>query len=79
MWLVPRCETDWKFDSSAGDRGPRRPANVGRRPVGFRRRYIVAHFQKQITPDCRGAAILAQNNLKYLIETDPVPNAVIPI
>jgi len=35
--------------------------------------------EAQVTPDCRVAVILAQNNLKYLIETDPVPNAVIPI
>jgi len=35
--------------------------------------------EAQATPDCRGAVILAQNNLKDLIETDPVPNAVIPI
>jgi len=35
--------------------------------------------EAQVTPDCRVAVILAKNNLKYLIETDPVPNAVIPI
>jgi len=35
--------------------------------------------EAQVTPDCRVAVILAKNNLKDLIETDPVPNAVIPI